>query len=361
MKKHILFTGGGSAGHVTPNIALIKQAKILDWQISYAGSYKGIERSLIEPLGIEYYCVNSGKLNRNFSWQLFLMPFKVIQGIAQAYALCHRIKPDVVFSKGGFVAVPIVIGAWLNRIPVITHESDLTPGLANRLCYPFVKKIALSFRQTQDYFKKKNKLVYTGTPIREAMLHGEAAQGKAFLNFATEKPILFVYGGSLGAAAINQAIREILPQLTPQFNVVHCTGKGKKDSHYRQDGYRQFEYLNEELPDVMAASALVISRAGANSIYELLALHKPNLLIPLSKKASRGDQVDNAKYFSHLGLSNVLFEENLNAKNLLEQIQLLAQQSPELIRRLQNYQLPDAVSELVSLIRQTLNAKAQSL
>lgn len=353
MRKHILFTGGGSSGHVTPNISLIAEAQQKNWQISYAGSAQGIERSLIEPLHIPYYAINSGKLRRNFSWHTALTPFKVLQGIAQAYLLCKKIKPDCVFSKGGFVAVPIVIGAFLRGIPVIIHESDLTPGLANRLSFPFAKKVALSFEQSKHYFRQQKKCVYTGTPIRAAMLEGNAAKGKKFCAFEMDKPILLVYGGGLGSAAINQAIWASLPALTHIFNVVHCTGKGKSDFAYDQTpGYRQFEYLHAELADVMAAAELVVSRAGANSLYELLALRKPHLLIPLSKKASRGDQIDNAEYFANLGLSSVLLEENLTADSLLENIQKLASQHSERIEKMQSYVLPDANKEIIKLIEE---------
>lgn len=353
MNKHILFTGGGSSGHVTPNISLIAEAQQNNWQVSYAGSKEGIERSLIAPLAIPYYAINSGKLRRSFSWQTALTPFKVLQGIAQAYFLCKKIKPDLVFSKGGFVAVPIVIGAFLRGIPVIIHESDLTPGLANRLSFPFAKKVALSFEQSTRYFRKQKKLMYTGTPIRTAMLQGNAEKGKIFCAFETDKPILLVYGGGLGSAAINQAIRDSLPTLTQMFDVVHCTGKGKSDPAYNElPGYRQFEYLHDELADVMAAATLVVSRAGANSLYELLALRKPHLLIPLSKKASRGDQIDNAQYFANLGLSSVLLEENLTADSLLENIQKLAAQRSERIEKMQSYVLPDANKVIMKLIEE---------
>ncbi len=349
--RYILFTGGGSAGHVTPNLALIKRAQANECRVSYAGSEHGIERTLIEPLHIRYDAIDSGKFARQFSWQNFLSPFKVLHGIWQSYFLCRKLRPDVVFSKGGFVAVPVVISAWLNGIPVIAHESDMTPGLANRLCYPFVKKIALSFPNTEHYFKNKDKLVWTGTPIRQEMLAGQAEKGKAFLYFPAEKPILLIYGGGLGSAAINTVVWAALPDLLKTFNIVHCCGKGKTNAQYDPiAGYRQFDYLNLELPDVMAAADIVISRAGANSIYELLALHKPHLLIPLSKKASRGDQIDNAQYFAHLGLSDVLLEEALTAASLGERLQALWAQREIRKAKLIEYHLPNATEKLMELL-----------
>ena len=348
--KHILFTGGGSSGHVTPNIALIKEAEKRGWQVSYAGTENGIERQLIEPLGIPYYVIDSAKLQRRLTLQNLVIPFKVMKGIRQAYQLCRRIKPDVVFSKGGFVAVPIVIGAWLNKIPVISHESDLTPGLANRLSYPFAQKVAVSFPESVNYFKKKNKVVYTGTPVREAMLNGNAEKGRAFLGFENDKPLMLIYGGGLGSIAINQAIRRALPELLKNFNMAHCCGKGKTDAAFDNiPGYRQFDYLNDELPDVMVAADFVISRAGANSIYELVTLGKPNVLIPLSKKASRGDQIDNAEYFKKLGLSEVLLEENLTPENLLFAVHSLREHRAEYQTRLNAWEHMDARKALMGL------------
>lgn len=351
MMKHILFTGGGSAGHITPNIALIKKIQSLGWRASYVGTGQSIEHTLIEPLKIPYYVIDSGKFARQFTFKNFLSPFKVLHGIWQAFWLCRKLKPNIVFSKGGFVAVPLVVGAWLNHIPVIAHESDLTPGLANRLCYPFVQKIALSFSQSERYFKDKKKLVYTGTPIREEMLKGDIAKGKKFLNFSEEKPILFVYGGSLGSSIINEAVWAALPELLKLFNIAHCCGKGKTNSTFDDiKGYCQFEYLNQELPDVMAASELVISRAGANSIYELLTLHKPHLLIPLSKKASRGDQIDNAKYFSNLKLSRVLFEEQLNSVTLFNKVRETWESRAEIVAHMKTYSLPNATEKIIRLL-----------
>lgn len=347
----VFFTGGGSSGHVTPNIAIIAQAKQKAWQVAYVGSYEGIEKTLIEPLHIPYYAISTGKLRRSLDWRNLLMPWQVVQGIWQCYQLCRQNKPAVIFSKGGFVALPLVIGAWLNHIPVIAHESDLSPGLANRLSYPFIKKIALSFPASKKYFKEQTKLVVTGTPIRAEILQGDASNGLAFCGFTQDKPLLMIYGGGLGSVVINDAVRTALPVLSLQFNIVHCCGKGKTAKGFEQySNYRQYDYLHDELADVMAAADIIVSRAGANSIYELLALRKPHLLIPLSKKISRGDQIENAEYFAAQGLSKVLDEDTLTAETLTKAVDELWQARDDYRERLQNYPLSNAVQELLKLI-----------
>ncbi len=350
--KRILFTGGGSAGHVTPNIAVIKAAEQKGWHVAYVGTADGIERQLIEPLHIPFYVISSGKLQRQLTLKNLWMPWRVLAGVYQAYRICRKFKPDVVFSKGGFVAVPLVIAAWLNGVPVIAHESDLTPGLANKISYPFVKKIAVSFPESIQHFAKRSKVVYTGTPVRPEVLQSNPERGRQFLNFAdATKPIIFIYGGGLGSVVINQAVRRILPELLQICNIVHCCGQAKTDVSFDNlAGYRQFDYLNKELPDILAAADMVISRAGANSLYELLSLAKPNLLIPLSKKASRGDQIDNAKYFHREGFSEVLFEENLTSSHLLAAIKRLWQNKDQYKTRMQAVKLPDAVGNLLNLL-----------
>jgi UDP-N-acetylglucosamine--N-acetylmuramyl-(pentapeptide) pyrophosphoryl-undecaprenol N-acetylglucosamine transferase len=338
----ILFTGGGSAGHVTPNLALINEFQKAGWKVLYAGSKHGIERAIIERAQIPYFSVSTGKLRRYFSWQTLFEPFAILMGIFQAISLCRRVKPNVLFSKGGFVAFPIVVGAWLNRIPVIVHESDLTPGLANRMSFPFADKIFVSFGDNPTKLPSK-KIRVTGNPIRESLAQGKKEQGLKYCQFSDQKPVLLILGGGLGAAIINQTIRSILPQLLETFQIVHICGKGKMDSTIAVDArYRQFEYLNDELADIFACSDLVISRAGANSLYELLYLKKPHILIPLSKRASRGDQIVNAQYFSQRGLSNVLYEEDLSGKSLLQLINTVYADKVEQEQRLINFVLPES-------------------
>lgn len=349
----ILFTGGGSAGHVTPNLALIHQAKLHQWQVFYIGSKNGIEKEIIAREQIPYYAISTGKLRRYLSWENLLTPLHVMAGILQAAFLCYRLKPQVVFSKGGFVAFPVVFGAWLNRIPVIAHESDYSPGLANRLSYPFVNKICLTFDETQQFFKNKHKITVTGTPLRESLLLGNAQQGKRFCGFDNNKKIILVMGGGLGASRVNQIIHQSLAELIKTYNVVHLCGKGKIDNSLAHANYRQFEYLYQELADVLACADIVVSRAGANSIYELVALHKAHILIPLAM-ASRGDQLHNADCFAKKGLSYVINEKELTPQTLLQAISEVSSAQQTIQQKLSNYNLQNGSATVFKLIQQTV-------
>ncbi len=317
--KRIMFTGGGSAGHVTPSFPLIQALRSKGAEIFYVGSKQGIEHALIKLLDIPYYFIMTGKLRRYWSWKNFLTPFQLILGITQSFLLCRRLKPYIIFSKGGFVALPVVLGAWLNRIPVVIHESDLTPGLANRLSFPFAKLICITFSATAKYFKDKAKVLVTGMPIREFLAQGDRVKGLNFCGFTEEKPVLLIMAGGLGSAVINETIRRLLTSLLEKFQIIHLCGKGKQDPQFESiPAYRQFEYIQEELGDILACADLVISRAGATSIYELLALKKPHILLPLSRQASRGDQIANAEYFSQQDLSTVLYSEEFSDEKLLQ-------------------------------------------
>jgi UDP-N-acetylglucosamine--N-acetylmuramyl-(pentapeptide) pyrophosphoryl-undecaprenol N-acetylglucosamine transferase len=353
----ILFTGGGSAGHVTPNLALIQKFKEAGWHVIYAGSTGGMEKEIIQRVEIPYFTVATGKLRRYFSWQTFIAPFAVIQGILQAFLLCRQKKPAIVFSKGGFVAFPVVVGAWLNHIPVIVHESDFTPGLANKLSFPFADKICVTFEEGKQRLSPK-KTVVTGNPIRDSLLRGQPEKGRAICGFNAKDPILLILGGGQGAMIINQTVRSILSKLKISFQVAHICGKGKIDETVLADTrYRQFEYLNDELADIFACADLVISRAGANSLYELLRLKKPHILIPLSKRASRGDQIINAQYFADRGLSNVLYEENLTGDRLLELIVSVYASKTQQQEKLLHFSLPNSndiiYKELVELAKRS--------
>lgn len=352
MNNTILFTGGGSAGHVTPNLALIQKFQECGWNVLYVGSKQGIEKTIIERINIPYHAIASGKLRRYFSWRTFVDPFLVCYGILQAFLLCQRIKPKVVFSKGGFVSFPVVVGAWINRIPIVIHESDLTPGLANRLCFPFAQKICVTFPEGKKYFKSE-KAVVTGTPIRDSLLQGDPNKGKALCNFSNDKPIILVIGGGQGALFINNTIHSILPVLLRKYQVVHLCGKGKVDLTFNNtQGYKQFAYLDEELADIMACSDLVISRAGANSLYELIALKKPHIVIPLSLRASRGDQIHNAKYFAEKGLTYILFEEDMNGCRLLELINKVYAEKLAVLGKLNEYRLPDSKQMIYATVQE---------
>lgn len=351
MNNKIVFTGGGTAGHVTPNMALIESLQDEDWQINYIGSANGVENSMITAINIPYHAIRCGKLRRYFSWQNFYDPFNMLYGIFQSYCLLRKLKPNVVFSKGGFVALPVVIGAWLNRIPTIAHESDMSPGLANRLSFPFVNKICVPFDVSKKYFKHLDKVEVTGTPIRKQLLKGDKARGLALCNFTSDKPCLLVVGGSQGSTAVNQSIRENLDVLCEQFHVIHLCGKGNVDSTLTKVGYRQFEYANTELADLFAASDIVISRAGANALYEILALEKPHILIPLPLKASRGDQLQNARYFELQGISIVVQEETLSSTTLIDAIKKVMEQRPDIIDKIRKLNIKSATAKIISLLK----------
>lgn len=355
--KHIVLTGGGTAGHVTPNIALIPRLRELGYNISYIGSYEGIEKKLIEELGIPYYGISSGKLRRYFDPKNFSDPFRVLKGFSEAKKLLKQLQPDVVFSKGGFVTVPVVIAAKRRKIPAIIHESDMTPGLANKLCIPSAAKVCCNFPETVNSLPK-DKAVLTGTPIRQELLEGNADAAAEFCGFTREKPVLMVIGGSLGAASVNENIRKILPELLKDFQVIHLCGKGKTDESLNQtNGYVQFEYIKKELADLFALADIVISRAGANAICELHALKKPNLLIPLSANASRGDQILNARSFQRQGYSMVLEEEEITEETLLNSIRELYQNRQSYIDTLAKSQTMDSISQITSLIEECVQAK----
>ena len=354
----VLFTGGGTAGHVTPNIALLEAAASKSWEVAYVGSAAGIEREMIGALGIPYYCVSSGKLRRYFSWKNFIDPFFIIWGLVQSVVLCLRLRPDAVFSKGGFVSVPLVLAAWLLRVPVISHESDLTPGLANRLTYPFCKKICVTFEATARYLPK-GKVKVTGTPVRQSLASGDAKAGLEFLEFSGKKPVLLVFGGSLGAATINNQTRRVLPVLCRDFDVVHVVGNGNFDSAIEEPCYVQKEFIGGQFGHVLAAATVVVSRAGANSIYELLMTRKPHLLIPLGKAASRGDQLDNACIFADLGFSRVLHEEALTSDQksdevFVESVKAVFVHNEEITARLRSFEIKDSVRLIIELIQESI-------
>ena len=319
--KKIVMTGGGTAGHVTPNIALMPALKEAGYDIEYIGSVNGMEKGLIEAQKIPYHGISSGKLRRYFDWKNFTDPFRVLKGYGQAVSLMKKLKPDVVFSKGGFVSVPVVLAAKHCHVPAIIHESDITPGLANKIAIKGAKKVCCNFPETMKYLPA-DKAVLTGSPIRRELFSGVAENAIKLCNFPDHnKPVILIIGGSLGSKKVNGAVREILPELLKDFYVIHLCGKGNLDNKLAGiTGYAQFEYANAELTDMFALADMAISRAGANSICELLALHKPNILIPLSAAASRGDQVLNAKSFKKQGFSYVIEEEELTKDSLLSAV-----------------------------------------
>lgn len=350
--KKIVMTGGGTAGHVTPNIALFDSLQKDGYEIHYIGSYEGIEKGLIENKKIPYYGISSGKFRRYRSWKNLTDPFRVLHGFFQARRLLGRIRPNVVFSKGGFVSVPVVMAAKTRHIPVIIHESDLTPGLANKLAMPSATKVCCNFPETLPYLPKE-KAVLTGSPIRQELLHGNKQAAKDFCGFTGDLPILMVMGGSIGSVYINNAIRGCIDTLLTKYQIIHLCGKGNIDESLKdKKGYAQFEYISENLPDLFAAADLVVARAGANSICELLALHKPNILIPLSRNASRGDQILNANSFAKQGFSVVLEEEEVTAEKLMATIDDVVAHRSKYIDAMKNSGQMNAIETIMGLIEE---------
>lgn len=350
--KKLLLTGGGTAGHVTPNIAMLPLLREQGCDISYIGSYNGIEKKLITEQNVPYYGISTGKLRRYFDLKNLTDPFRVIKGCFEARKLIRTIKPDVVFSKGGFVSVPVVLAAHREHIPVIIHESDMTPGLANKICIPYANKVCCNFPEIVAMIPD-GKGILTGTPIRAELSQGDRQTGLDLCHFTSNKPVIMVIGGSLGAQHVNEAIRSILPSLLERFQVVHLCGKGKVDeSFYSTTGYYQFDYIDKELKDLFAAADIVVSRAGANAIFELLSLNKPNLLIPLPAGASRGDQILNAQSFKKQGFSMVLPEEELTNESLYLAICNLYEHRAEYIDCMKKSSGNDSIKQIVALINE---------
>ncbi len=347
--KQIILTGGGTAGHVTPNLALLPELKSRGYSVQYIGSKTGIEKELITQAGVPYHEISSGKLRRYFSLKNFTDPFHVLAGYSQAKRILKQEKPDVIFSKGGFVAVPVVLAAKSLHIPTIIHESDMTPGLANKLCIPSARKVCCNFPETLTYLPA-DKAVLSGSPIRHELMSGDALAGLNFTGLSSGKPVLLIIGGSMGSVKVNTAIRSILPRLLESFQVIHLCGKGNLDESLHLRGYVQYEYIGAELKDLFALADVVVSRAGANAICELLALHKPALLIPLSAAASRGDQILNAKSFEKQGFSSLLEEEEITDDILFSRIQEVYQHRKEYIQAMENSQQSDAVKIICDLL-----------
>ena len=353
--KHIILTGGGTAGHVTPNIAMIPRLQELGYTISYIGSYEGIEKKLIEEMGIPYYGISSGKLRRYFDLKNFTDPFRVLKGFGEARKLMKQLKPDVVFSTGGFVTVPVVIAASRSKVPTFIHESDMTPGLANKISIPFATKVCCNFPETVSELPA-DKAVLTGTPIRQELLSGDPQKALAFTGLSNDKPVIMVIGGSLGAVAVNNAVRAVLPELLKDFQVIHLCGKGKLDESLKDTkGYVQYEYIKKELADLFALADVVISRAGANAICEISALKKPNLLIPLSARASRGDQILNARSFQRLGYSVVLEEEEITNEKMLNAIHELYENRSQYTDAMAKSKQTDSIEQIVQLFEQAVS------
>ena len=353
--KRIILTGGGTAGHVTPNIALYPSLKDNGYKVFYIGTKDGIEKQLIEKEGIEYFAIEAGKLRRYMDIKNLTDIFRITKGFFQALSILNKVKPQIVFSKGGFVSSPVVWASWVKRIPVVLHESDITPGLANKIAVPFANQICYSFPETIKYLPK-SKSVFTGIPIRENLFQGDKKLGKSLCSFNEDKPIILVIGGSLGSKLLNSIIRDSLKTLLEDFQICHICGKGNKDLSYTGIiGYKQFEYVGEELKHLFAMADLVISRAGATALNELLALKKPNILIPLSRQASRGDQILNADSYKKQGYSIVILEENLNNNILIEKIKYLYKNREKYILNMSKSHIGNGIKEVIKVIQNSIS------
>jgi UDP-N-acetylglucosamine--N-acetylmuramyl-(pentapeptide) pyrophosphoryl-undecaprenol N-acetylglucosamine transferase len=351
-KKHILLTGGGTAGHVTPNLALLPRLRELGYTVSYIGTAAGIERELAVREGVRYYSIPAGKLRRYLDLKNITDIIRIKLGFLKSLFIIAKIRPQVLFSKGGFVSCPVVWASWLLRVPVIIHESDLSPGLANKLSLPFAAKICYSFPETAAHLPPR-KAVETGIPVRETLLSGDPEKGRALCGFTDRKPVVMVVGGSQGAQAINACLRESLDRLLLEFNVCHLCGKGNLATP--RPGYAQFEYVNNELADLFALADVAISRAGATTLFELLAVKKPALLIPLPLSASRGDQLLNAASFEKQGFSRVLPQEKMTADSLTESIRTVFTEREGLICRMKERSAQDAIGKIIAVIGSLIN------
>jgi len=349
--KRIILTGGGSAGHVIPNLTLIPRLLEDNWEIHYVGGKGSIESSLIPIKEVIYHEISTGKLRRYFDARNFTDPFKVVGGAAQSFSIISKVKPTVIFSKGGYVAVPVVLAGKSRRIPIVIHESDITPGLANKISMPFARKICVSFRQTLELVPK-GKGVYTGTPIRKELFEGDRKMGLSICGFEGKKPVLLITGGSLGSANINKLVRGAIYALLEVFDIAHICGKGNIDGSLSGvKGYAQFEYITEQQPHLYKAADLAVSRAGSGSIFEFLNLRMPALLIPIPRTASRGDQILNATEFEKAGYSKKLEEEEITSNDVLvDKIIETYEDRQTMIECMERDVAPDANGEILRII-----------
>ncbi len=347
--KTIVLTGGGTAGHVIPNLALIPELKKNFDKIFYIGTKDGIEKKLVSALNsIEFKEIDAVKLIRKLTIKNFSIPCKLIKSVANAKKILKEINPNIIFSKGGYVSIPVAIAGWLLKIPVVTHESDISLGLANKIISKFSKCVFTSFEQTA---KGKEKFIFTGSPIREQIFKGDSKKLK--LNFDKDKKTLLVMGGSLGAKAINDFINYYLDDLLKKYNILHITGKGKLNKT-KIKNYYTVEYVNN-IEDYFSMADYVISRAGANVIFELLSLNKPTILIPLPKAESRGDQIQNAKYFYDRKMCEMILQENLNKENLFKTLNELEKNEKIIKRNIKSLNFYDSNKKIVELLVKNCN------
>ncbi len=346
----IVFTGGGTVGHVSVNLALITHFVSKGWDVHYIGNKNGLEYKMVENIDkLTFHSISTGKLRRYFDLKNFTDPFRVLKGIVQSKKIINKIKPDIFFSKGGFVSFPVVVAAKLGKVKVILHESDLTPGLANKMLLPFCDSILSTFKDTEKYIHG-NKVSFIGAIVRENITVGNKTKGQNICGFKNKRPILLIMGGSLGAQSINAAIRNNLNQLLRFFNIIHICGMNNVDVKSNFEGYKQYEFVKDELPDILAACDMVISRAGSNAIFEFLQLEKPMLLIPLPKTKSRGDQFYNAEYFKSKGYCDILYEDRLDSDDFINKVLDIYSKSHEYEDHMKNQTEIGSIKDIISVI-----------
>ncbi len=352
MFERVVVTGGGSAGHVIPTIPVIEALQQRGVEIHFIGSNSGLEERLVAPLGVTYHGVSTGKLRRYISLQNIVDLGRIPLGVLEAWRLIGRIKPDVVFSKGGFVCFPAAVAGSLRGVPVVGHESDLTPGLATRLTKPFVKMVCTTFADTRVSGVATK---VTGTPIRAELSAGCRSAAMTRFGFDGAKPVLLIVGGSLGATAINSTVVDALDLLTASFDVIHVCGEGKFDPRgERKRGYVQREFFASDWGDVIAAADVIVSRAGAGSLYEWIALGKPHVLIPLPVEVSRGDQVENARFAEARGISHVLPQEELSPETLLRAIDHVRTRTAAYQEAMARHRVDDTVGSIIAALEEAI-------
>ncbi len=317
----IILTGGGTAGHVTPNFAILKYLQTHFSSIYYVGSESGIEKRLVKEQNIPYYSIKSVKLVRSFTFKNFKIPFVFVKSVSEATKILKKLKPDVVFSKGGYVGLPVTIASKMLNIPVIIHESDFTLGLSNKIASLFASKVLTSFKETSLTIKNGE---YVGAPIREELLNNTLKITREKWGFYNNLPVLLIIGGSSGAKKINDLFYKSCKELTKKFNVIHIVGKNNL-TPIKLQNYNQVEYAN--MQTVYPITDVCVSRAGSNTAFELMFLKIPTLFIPLSKSNSRGDQIQNANYFNSLNVCDVLYEETATSKTFTQKVISLYQNS----------------------------------
>lgn len=342
----IILTGGGTAGHVMPNIALLPKLKNCFDKIIYIGSFDGIERNIIKQYPfIDFYPITTVKLIRKFTLKNLAIPFKLLKGIIEAKHIIKKTKPNIIFSKGGFVSLPVTFAAKKLKVPVVLHESDLTMGLANKLSAKSAVCVLTTFPQTAKTVKNG---VFVGAPVKQELFKEDPNKIKQQLKINTPKPILLVVGGSLGSSFLNNMVKQNIDFLTENFFVIHLTGQ-QQNTFLRHENYMPFQFCNK-IEKLYAVCDLAITRGGSNTIWELFSLKIPMLIIPLGKSQSRGDQIENAKYFKEMGFALTLLEKDATNQNLKNALLSLNKNKQKFKNQMANHTNKNSVDKIFNYL-----------